>query len=248
MLRLSSPQRFAKSLWRWPSNSSRGRCNREGTGQGETRASLAWTSAVDRHASFVATTATLGLKPVGHAHSERCATHSSRGHSTEPFQVEQGSALGAHIARRSHTVLPLSWLSLSSQLAVSTAALIVPVVLLRRSRANALARTLREAPPPPRRTTTTAFVPGIPVANVPRVKPTTSTNAAPTADSEMIDDFNGALYSAKAFGYATLMVVTGASLTVWGVKSYMGVQNVSFIPCHLSSLVESRLPDGRVRA
>lgn len=45
-----------------------------------------------------------------------------------------------------------------------------------------------------------------------------------------MDDFNGALYTVKAFGYATAMVMAGALATVWGVKSHMGVQDVRILP------------------
>jgi hypothetical protein len=40
------------------------------------------------------------------------------------------------------------------------------------------------------------------------------------------DNFNGALYSAKAFGIATLIVALSASASVWGVQAYLGVKNV----------------------
>jgi hypothetical protein len=41
--------------------------------------------------------------------------------------------------------------------------------------------------------------------------------------------FNGALYSLKAFGIATALVVAGGAASVWGVKTYMGVKDVSGI-------------------
>jgi hypothetical protein len=39
--------------------------------------------------------------------------------------------------------------------------------------------------------------------------------------------FNGALYSLKAFGIATALVVAGAAAGVWSVKTYLGVKDVS---------------------
>jgi hypothetical protein len=39
--------------------------------------------------------------------------------------------------------------------------------------------------------------------------------------------FNGALYSLKAFGIATALVVAGATASVWGVKTYLGAKDVS---------------------
>ena len=44
------------------------------------------------------------------------------------------------------------------------------------------------------------------------------------------DDFNSALYTAKAFGLATLLVGAGAVMTVWGVKTVLDVQDVRFSP------------------
>ena len=38
--------------------------------------------------------------------------------------------------------------------------------------------------------------------------------------------FNGALYSLKAFGIATALVVGGGAASVWGVKTYLGVRDV----------------------
>ena len=38
--------------------------------------------------------------------------------------------------------------------------------------------------------------------------------------------FNGALYSAKAFGIATTLVTIGAFVGVWAVQASLGVQNV----------------------
>ena len=39
--------------------------------------------------------------------------------------------------------------------------------------------------------------------------------------------FNGALYSLKAFGIATALVVAGAAASVWSAKAYLGVKDVS---------------------
>jgi len=42
---------------------------------------------------------------------------------------------------------------------------------------------------------------------------------------EKDSDFNGALYSLKAFGIATALVVAGGAAGVWGVKTYLGAKN-----------------------
>ena len=39
--------------------------------------------------------------------------------------------------------------------------------------------------------------------------------------------FNGALYSLKAFGIATALVVAGAAASFWSVKTYLAVKDVS---------------------
>ena len=40
------------------------------------------------------------------------------------------------------------------------------------------------------------------------------------------DSFNGALYSLKAFGIATTLVIAGSAASVWGMKVYLGVKDV----------------------
>lgn len=46
------------------------------------------------------------------------------------------------------------------------------------------------------------------------------------ADDLPVDGFNAPLYTAKAFGIATLIVAVCASTVVWGVKIGMGVKDV----------------------
>ena len=115
-----------------------------------------------------------------------------------------------------------------SQLGISTVALSVPVVLLRRQRA---ARALTKAPPPRRK----AWPPP-----TPRAGPTTAVPAAARVEPIQVpkpskaeipsdSDFNGAFYSAKAFGIATALVTMGAFIGVWAVQVSLGVQNVGGI-------------------
>ena len=111
------------------------------------------------------------------------------------------------------------------QLGVSTVALSVPIVLMRRQRAS---RALSKALPPRRRAGPSPTS---------RTSPTTVVSAAPQVEpiqvpkipkAEALEDprFNGALYSAKAFGIATAFVTIGAFVGVWAVQSSLGVQNV----------------------
>ncbi|KIP11818.1 hypothetical protein PHLGIDRAFT_114145 [Phlebiopsis gigantea 11061_1 CR5-6] len=124
---------------------------------------------------------------------------------------------------------------------LTTAALVVPVVLLKRHRATALSKA---APPPPRRTSTVGGV----IPNTPApARPVTTTPRVPQAalsvsSAQAADDFNGALYSAKAFGYATLMVLTGGAVTVWGVKTYMGVKDTQEFADRMRYIVRTKLP------
>ena len=46
------------------------------------------------------------------------------------------------------------------------------------------------------------------------------------ADVSVDPGFNGAFYSAKAFGIATTLVTVGAFVGVWTVRASLGVQNV----------------------
>ena len=48
----------------------------------------------------------------------------------------------------------------------------------------------------------------------------------PNAETLVDPGFNGALYSAKAFGIATTLVTIGAFVGVWAVQASLGVQNV----------------------
>ena len=53
--------------------------------------------------------------------------------------------------------------------------------------------------------------------------------------------FNGALYSLKAFGIATALVVAGGAASVWGVKTYLGVRDVSVCMCLFRYMLSFRL-------
>ncbi|EIW51568.1 uncharacterized protein TRAVEDRAFT_67632 [Trametes versicolor FP-101664 SS1] len=129
-------------------------------------------------------------------------------------------------------------------LAFSTVAMSVPILMLRRSRAATLGKALAEAPPPPTRRSTSA---GIPIVNPnatslplsiarPRSLPSTTGAAKPE------DDFNGALHCAKAFGLATLLVGTGALTTVWGIRTYMGVETTQEFADRMRLAILSRMP------
>ncbi|KAI0360248.1 hypothetical protein OH77DRAFT_1418120 [Trametes cingulata] len=130
-------------------------------------------------------------------------------------------------------------------LAFSTAAMVLPVVLLRRHRAAVLGKQLKEAPPPPTRRSTSS---GVAMANPNSTSmwssgsplPPPSVSKAPSTKVE--DNFNGALHCAKAFGIATFIVGVGAMSTVWGIRSYMGVETTQEFADRMRSAILTRMP------
>ncbi|KAI0654831.1 hypothetical protein C8Q70DRAFT_895353, partial [Cubamyces menziesii] len=129
-------------------------------------------------------------------------------------------------------------------LAFSTAAMTVPIWMLRRHRAATLGKTLAEAPPPPTRRSASR---GIPIANPNATSLLPSQASLPNASSAASsaksgDDFNGALHCAKAFSIATLLVGVGATTTIWGVKRYMGVETTQEFADRMRSAILDRMP------
>ncbi|CCM01348.1 uncharacterized protein FIBRA_03398 [Fibroporia radiculosa] len=151
------------------------------------------------------------------------------------------------------------WLPISL-LALTTAALAVPAVLLWRQRAPALGKVLTNNKPPPRRTTATVILPAAitPAQRTPPPRrrtapsvavaspaiPASSATSSTTETAPMLttDQFNGALYSAKAFGIATLVVSVVAGTGVWGVKAALDVQNTQEFATRMRQLILTRMP------
>ncbi|CAL1708414.1 unnamed protein product [Somion occarium] len=126
-----------------------------------------------------------------------------------------------------------------SLLALTTAALAVPIVLLRRQRASVLTKTLESsAPPPPRRTALSTSITATSLSTRSAPPPRRVTNEPPSAE----DGFNAALYTAKAFGLATLLVTVGATTAIIGVKSSMGVRDTQEFADRMRSAVERYMP------
>ncbi|KAI0074226.1 hypothetical protein K474DRAFT_1677270 [Panus rudis PR-1116 ss-1] len=142
------------------------------------------------------------------------------------------------------------WLPISL-LALTTAALAVPLVYLRRQKATMLSETLRNGPPPPPRRNVASSVSRLTAStsrsNVPPIRQTSSrgtTKSPPTvtpsqniaAEGATVatasTDLDGPFLAAKAFGIATLFVGVGAVITVTGVKAFLGVENTQqFADC-----------------
>ncbi|KAN0136227.1 hypothetical protein V8E53_006087 [Lactarius tabidus] len=132
-----------------------------------------------------------------------------------------------------------------SMLAVTTAALAIPLVLLRRQRASASAlrksgsSSVVTSAPPVRRAPKRGVPSHPPPPRAARAMTPASTNAAHSIEASTLsqsssgapermadeDSFNGALYSLKAFSIATALVVAGGATSVWGVKTYLGVRD-----------------------
>ncbi|KAI0777813.1 hypothetical protein BD413DRAFT_519828 [Trametes elegans] len=130
-------------------------------------------------------------------------------------------------------------------LAFSTAAMAIPIVMLRRHRASTLGKALADTPPPPTRKFTSKG--GMPIANPSATSLPPSQSYLPSSSStsgavRVEDNFNGALHCAKAFGIATLLVGVGATTTVWGVRTYMGVETTQEFADRMRVAVLNRLP------
>ncbi|KAJ3005074.1 hypothetical protein NUW54_g4506 [Trametes sanguinea] len=128
-------------------------------------------------------------------------------------------------------------------LAFSTAAMSVPIMMLRRHRAATLGKALEKAPPPPARRSASM---GVPIANPTSTSlPPSQSSTASTASSSSSkpeDNFNGALHCAKAFGIATVLVGVGAMTTVWGIRHYMGVETTQEFADKMRMAVLRRMP------
>ncbi|KAI0302898.1 hypothetical protein B0F90DRAFT_1949722 [Multifurca ochricompacta] len=138
------------------------------------------------------------------------------------------------------------WIPIS-MLVVTTTALAVPLVLLRRQRAATVASIFSRSPsssipsgaPPVRRIPLRSVPSVVPPPRVAPVQTPMSPVGAPSLEAGSTfgmsfkdassvskeDGFNGALDSLKAFGIATALVMAGGAASVWGIKTYLGVKD-----------------------
>ncbi|KAI0047731.1 hypothetical protein FA95DRAFT_1518689 [Auriscalpium vulgare] len=161
------------------------------------------------------------------------------------------------------------WIPISL-LAVTTAALAVPLVLLRRNRAatiSDLGHKLDTAPPrraatrrpnaashvtsgpPRRRVTRSADVAHRPREHVAGAHVSSTvhsqlseTRAGSSAVPSQQDDFNGALYTLKAFSIATAAVTFGGATLILGVKAYLGVKDTQEFASVMRQILLSKMP------
>jgi len=57
-----------------------------------------------------------------------------------------------------------------------------------------------------------------------------------------VDNFNGAVYCAKAFGLATLLVGAGAGTIIWGVRTTLGVNTTEEFAERMRSFMVTKMP------
>ncbi|KAF7966058.1 hypothetical protein HWV62_40250 [Athelia sp. TMB] len=198
---------------------------------------------------------------------------------SHPLGLSPGSP--ARTRPRAKDEVP-QWLPITL-LAVTTAALVGPVYLLRKQRASALQKSMalpaRKAaldarftplgitpktatvssasltkstgqwPPPRRRTTTgtlgTSFAGVRPGAAV-SIPGSAVLKEIPKQDEDSDETLGGGgaftgLYAAGAFGGATLIVFVVATLTVWGVKTNLGVETTEEYSRHMRHYVATKL-------
>jgi hypothetical protein len=126
------------------------------------------------------------------------------------------------------------------KLAITTAALTVPIHLFRKQRAAFLAKSLLETSVPPRRSGAAPqqLLPVKPQPSLP--DPARIVEAVTTPKG-----FSPRLYAVKALGIATLLVITGSVTAVWSVRSFLGVHNVcvhcDHLCCCIDLLLDSRI-------
>ncbi|KAI0938365.1 hypothetical protein AcV5_000061 [Taiwanofungus camphoratus] len=159
-------------------------------------------------------------------------------HSTPHNSIGYNPSLGTNDTKKQ---VP-RWLPISL-IALTTVALVVPVVLLRRQRAAALDKMLANTPPPRR----TSGVTPAPKAVISQPTPPRTSAAHPpippfqSETPDVGDGFNGALYCAKAFGIATLLVSIGASSIVLGIKTAMGVRDTKEFADRMRLLIVTKM-------
>ncbi|KAI6101532.1 hypothetical protein EDD16DRAFT_853119, partial [Pisolithus croceorrhizus] len=164
------------------------------------------------------------------------------------------------------------WLPISF-LAISSAALVVPVVMLRRYKAGLRAAATAA---PPRRGSGTVVVPlGQPVAPPPRIrrrmdassplqKPPSTQGSQPSSYATPLsntrsdataatisgehDNFNGPLYTLKALAVATAIVAASASVSIFGVMTYLDAHDTSEFAARMRLWVITTFPilSGRI--
>ncbi|OCH86307.1 hypothetical protein OBBRIDRAFT_783457 [Obba rivulosa] len=164
-------------------------------------------------------------------------------HARESPSEEIPTGLQALFGARStdRKTLP-PWLPISL-LALTTAALVAPVILFRRYRASPFGRELASAPPPPRRLNAQATgTPAVPAAPSTPSFPPTSASSSTRSTSPPTDDFNGAVYCAKAFGVATLLVGTGAGAVILGVRTTLGVNTTQEFAERMRTIMVTKMP------
>ncbi|KAH8824537.1 hypothetical protein DL96DRAFT_1614372 [Flagelloscypha sp. PMI_526] len=134
-----------------------------------------------------------------------------------------------------------------SMFAGVTVALGIPLVLVLRIRKQSgipssssimsLLRPGRSTGPPPIRRRAIGDSVAVPTSSIPPA-PSISSSVQPSPENKA----NAALLTFSAFGIATAAVVSGAGLTVLGVKRWLGVENTEQFASHMRMQLSRHLP------
>ncbi|KAG2088657.1 uncharacterized protein F5147DRAFT_587551 [Suillus discolor] len=136
------------------------------------------------------------------------------------------------------------------QLAFSSVALVVPIIMLRRYRRGVTPKLLQEATAPPRRGRGSSTLPVSLHSPAIRSRPASQTvlKEVPTqsAASENIYNpeqfFNGPLYTLKALSIATALVTLGATASIWGVMKTLNARDANEFAERMRHAVLTKLP------
>ncbi|KAF9237725.1 hypothetical protein BU15DRAFT_48289, partial [Melanogaster broomeanus] len=150
------------------------------------------------------------------------------------------------------------------QLAFSSVAMVLPIVVLRRYKASSghvhprpeispIMTSTSPSTPPPRIRLRGHTLPSSPTPAHPsplsRIKPTLSILSTTTPQRILPkepaieeDQFNAPLHSLKAFMIATTLVMSGAAASVAGIMSYLGVSDTAEFAARMRTWVSNTMP------
>ncbi|KAH7922916.1 hypothetical protein BV22DRAFT_1036976 [Leucogyrophana mollusca] len=129
-------------------------------------------------------------------------------------------------------------------LAVSSIALVVPVILLKRYR-NGAGHIVQQANAPPRRGgSSTPFIQASPrqAPVTPPLPPPSPPKLRVSKEGSGEDFFNAPLYTLKAFGIATALVTAGATISIWGVKTFVGANDTKEFADRMRHAMLTKMP------
>ncbi|KAH7910971.1 hypothetical protein BJ138DRAFT_1151759 [Hygrophoropsis aurantiaca] len=135
------------------------------------------------------------------------------------------------------------WVPLT-MLAVSTVALVAPVILFKRYKSG---QKIQQANVPPRRGGAGPYFslerPAHDAMPIPSaLPPSLPLKARVTSEGSGEDSFNAPLYTFKAFSIATALVTTGAIVSMWGIKTLAGASDTKQFADRMRHAVLTKMP------